>query len=518
MASESGFSNQLKKGSSQFKTIQSLGGNKFGQSVASKALYEKVPSAEIINASEILGDSGQPEFLNIQIIGHQAIVGDILRIDDGDLQNYEFDVIEIFDANNLRVLNIADFSLLPGAFASVMNWVTNKANPDGSQIVSVTIPGVALETKQDDQIIQETAINTALGLQADTAATTDTGSFSIISFIKRSMQNWTLLLAKLPALVSGRIPVDASGVILDSRISNGTITAEVKPIGTPIIDADNGLVTNTVIHGKTTAGGGAYVEVKVTPSGAVSVDVGSSALPTGAATSANQVLEIAELQKVINTVDTVLTKNDVVNIGGLLLDYATVDAETNPQGVSGDVGRQVFGEFGHSFVWDNYTHAQIATTNGLLGPSSSTPPANDTDTSALNGRLIRIAQRITSLIALLPTSLGQKTMANSLAVTIASDQSSIPTVNQPLTGTFQEILNLTTSAQTFTAPANAKWCKIYADDTNAEKIRVKIGGTATISSGIQMQPGRAEDFSIAGNISVIAESGTNQKINVHFGV
>ena len=60
MASESGFSNQLKKGSSQFKTIQSLGGNKFGQSVASKALYEKVASAEIINASEVIGDSGQP--------------------------------------------------------------------------------------------------------------------------------------------------------------------------------------------------------------------------------------------------------------------------------------------------------------------------------------------------------------------------------------------------------------------------------------------------------------------------
>lgn len=163
------------------------------------------------------------------------------------------------------------------------------------------------------------------------------------------------------------------------------------------------------------------------------VSVASLPLPSGAATAANQALEIAELQKVINTVDTVLTKNDVVNIGGLLLDYSTVDAETNPQGVSGDVGRQVFGEFGHSFVWDNYTHAQIATTNGLLGPSSSTPPANDTDTSALNGRLIRIAQRISSLIALLPTSLGQKTMANSLAVTIASDQSSLPTSSTPST-------------------------------------------------------------------------------------
>lgn len=55
-------------------------------------------------------------------------------------------------------------------------------------------------------------IDTDLGAQADAAATTDTGTFSIIAFIKRGMQNWTTLLARVPALVSGRTPVDGSGV------------------------------------------------------------------------------------------------------------------------------------------------------------------------------------------------------------------------------------------------------------------------------------------------------------------
>ncbi len=64
--------------------------------------------------------------------------------------------------------------------------------------------------------------------------------------------------------------------------------------------------------------------------------------------------------------------------------------------------------------------------NTLIGAVNETAPASDTASSGLNGRLQRIAQRLTSLIALFPTSLGQKNMAGSLAVTVASDQSAVP--------------------------------------------------------------------------------------------
>jgi hypothetical protein len=57
-----------------------------------------------------------------------------------------------------------------------------------------------------------------------------------------------------------------------------------------------------------------------------------------------------------------------------------------------------------------------------VGPLTETAPASDTASSGLNGRLQRIAQRLTSLIGLFPATLGQKTMAASLAVTLASDQ------------------------------------------------------------------------------------------------
>lgn len=56
-----------------------------------------------------------------------------------------------------------------------------------------------------------------------------------------------------------------------------------------------------------------------------------------------------------------------------------------------------------------------------LGGVTETAPASDTASSGLNGRLQRIAQRVTSLIGQIPASLGIKTAANSLSVAPASD-------------------------------------------------------------------------------------------------
>ncbi len=60
-------------------------------------------------------------------------------------------------------------------------------------------------------------------------------------------------------------------------------------------------------------------------------------------------------------------------------------------------------------------------TNTRVGDLVETAPANDTASSGLNGRLQRIAQRLTSLLSLFPASLGAKTAANSLAVTLSTD-------------------------------------------------------------------------------------------------
>lgn len=60
--------------------------------------------------------------------------------------------------------------------------------------------------------------------------------------------------------------------------------------------------------------------------------------------------------------------------------------------------------------------------NGVLvGAVNETAPGTDTASSGLNGRLQRLAQRITSLISLFPSSIGQKASADSLSTVLASD-------------------------------------------------------------------------------------------------
>src|SRR3954470_753044 len=63
----------------------------------------------------------------------------------------------------------------------------------------------------------------------------------------------------------------------------------------------------------------------------------------------------------------------------------------------------------------------LSKTNTLAGALTETAPATDTASSGLNGRLQRVAQRLTSLIALLPAALGGTTSANSLPVVLSSE-------------------------------------------------------------------------------------------------
>lgn len=355
MPTESGYGNKKAYGRPQHKTLHNLGSSRIGSAVSTKALSEL--GVAIAISTVVVSDDQKT--LTLTIPAHGARVDDVLRLTDGVISAYELDVISVIDANTVEVYNIGEPDA--GDLVKVMRWVTSKADSEGNLNFS---PGPT-------QFVKD---GVAVQVNKDTVTPGNT--------------------VGLPVEI-----VAASGT--EINITAGDINIQTSHTGA---NPDS-----------------------------MRIGDGATELAIEAVTG-KALVKDENIANVVNEVDTVLTKNDVVNIGGLLLDYNTVDAETNPQGVSGDVGRQVFGEFGHSFVWDNYTHAQIATSNGLLGATSSTAPASDTATSGLNGRLQRIAQRLTSLIALLPSTIGRKVMADSLSVTIASDQAEVP-VSGPLTNT-----------------------------------------------------------------------------------
>lgn len=59
--------------------------------------------------------------------------------------------------------------------------------------IDTKVTGIATAANQTSQL-------TAIGATNDAAATSDTGTFSIIALIKRGLQNWTTLLSRTPAL------------------------------------------------------------------------------------------------------------------------------------------------------------------------------------------------------------------------------------------------------------------------------------------------------------------------------
>ncbi len=145
--------------------------------------------------------------------------------------------------------------------------------------------------------------------------------------------------------------------------------------------------------------------------------------------------------------------------------------------------------------------ATEATLDARTGSLTETAPASDTASSGLNGRLQRIAQRITSLIALLPASLGQKSMANSLAVTVASDQAAVQTIAAPQTGAVY--LGSTALTPKFSAPAN-----IAASQTNASVVALVSGKKLRVLAAVFVAGGTATDLTF--------RSGTSADISCKF--
>lgn len=132
------------------------------------------------------------------------------------------------------------------------------------------------------------------------------------------------------------------------------------------------------------------------------------------------------------------------------------------------------------------------TTDTLIGAVNETAPATDTASSGLNGRLQRIAQRVTSLIALIPAALGQGTMAQSLRVVLASDQSAVavtPSAAVASTGTITSVNDTNADTTLLAANANRKGASFYNDSTVILYLAAaNVTSSATVYTA-QLQPG-----------------------------
>jgi hypothetical protein len=160
----------------------------------------------------------------------------------------------------------------------------------------------------------------------------------------------------------------------------------------------------------------------------------------------------------------------------------------------------------------------------LTGTLTETAPATDTASSGLNGRMQRIAQRFTSLIALLPAALGQTTKTASLSVSIASDDDlqgklgsltetapASDTASSGINGRLQRIAQrLTTLVTGIVVSSIAIPTSVFDGQTNVTTAgtRVVLAASQAILSGVTIKAKIGNTGSIfVGNSSVSSSNG-----------
>lgn len=128
----------------------------------------------------------------------------------------------------------------------------------------------------------------------------------------------------------------------------------------------------------------------------------------------------------------------------------------------------------------------VASDDAINGAVNETAPASDTASSGLNGRLQRIAQRITSLIALVPTSLGQKTSAGSFSVVIASDDVVSTRTAPPSTGTASNVASAAADTSLLASNSNRKAAIIFNESTSVLYLLIASGTASNTVYSVQV--------------------------------
>lgn len=438
MSTPKGFGSQKKMAvqEGQHVTVEPVASGQYGLTVRAHSTFRLVGS----DATE---DDSTASI--IEATSHAARVGDIIRIASGSDADFETSVWKV-EANLIYLTD----DLPSGAPGAGINFQILRASAQviaaggTSTLIQYELDGVATVVEEDTA----TAANSRplpaklldgdgaeiLGQQDSAAATTDTGTFSIIALIKRGLERWTTLLARIPVLgqttMSGSIPVaiasNQSGVAVTGPLTDAQLRASAVP-----------------------------------------VSAASLPLPSGASTLAEQQTQTTNLAAIKTATELI---DDAIGTDGA--------AASGKMMVVGGTG----GGNAHEWTVDSNGIGSVHdSANGtLIGAVNETAPGTDTASSGLNGRLQRIAQRLTSLIALFPTSLGQKTMANSLAVTLASDQS---TINVKTTGK-----SFADSARNNYASANVStsaWTELIASTASAAtEVEIFDSSGETLELGI----------------------------------
>lgn len=508
-------------------TVQKVGPSKAALDVVSRGYY-------CVNGTStpLTVEAGSTDNI-LKKTGHSIKVGDMIRIltSANGIQENEISVDSIVDADNVLLAGYLSANLAAGDTFHVLRPTVELLDISGASLASVVSPPVQYNRKAGG-VTASTTVLEDLDTPANSRALpvvlhgVDAASITITSNdlnIASSHVNDSIRLGDGTTLVnatlSNELKVNDAG--LNTKMTDGTQKTQItdgggvvntRQLSSPIVATDIGLVTNSIIHGITTGGGGGYVDVKVNPSGALTTEA------TLSASVGTRIGTVAIDQTTPGTTNLVqvspLTNSSIVkaqlqdNAGAaitlgqqlaaasipVILPAATISTLTPPAAITGFAleTTQLTG------------NTSLSNIDTAVGAKADAVATTDTGTFSLIALIKKVAQNITAMSAKLPAALGITTAANSLSIAPASDA---VFTNKPkaITTTYAENLALTT-VTTITAPANAIGVLVMADDTNSNNIRIKQNATASLTSGIPLQAGRDIKLDAGSDLSVISDN------------
>lgn len=473
---------KLERTQIQFVTVEPVHKEQNGASVVAHQYVYEVGS-DVTEAGSTAG--------KIVATAHAAMEGDVVRLTSGAQSGKEIKVVSVI-ADEIILAEDLPAPIADGVTFDILRHKYPLVEEDGRVKISgsfttseqaVAEPGDPMPTDvkvvggDDAGTTRAIAVNSSGHLQVDVlTAPTPVGASTYAAQTDGSQKSQI---------------VDAAGDI-----------ADVKLLSVNLEGTDKGLVTNTVIHGETTGLGGGYVDVKVTPSGALNTEstiAGLDAGILGQDTMANSLPVViasdqtaipvsmaaaplptdAATETTLSALNTKVPSNLTVSSTRLLVDGSGVtqpisgivesrlhDANGTPITAAGSAlrcyndgglveARNFDGNGNKIFSTSNALDVHIAsgsvsTTNPANGATGAAVPAQATQIGGTDGTTLRgiktdangelqidvlssalpsgaaTESTLSAVSGQLPAALGQNTMANSLAVVLASDQAAIP--------------------------------------------------------------------------------------------
>lgn len=444
MSSPKSWPSQLKYGDCQFSTVQPQGSQRFGLDVIQRGVFQ---------AATDTVEAGSTDRI-IVASAHAARVGDLIRFTSGANNSVEMAVVAV--ATNSITLGGSVTAPSPGDTFNIMRYVTPTLDSSGGIVTTsgpleIQVDGVATVVNYDTGTPSNSvavpvrvvdSVSPALDYGVATAAqrtaaqignATGAADFGTGNSSAQTLR--TVLASDQPA-----IPVTPSAVIT----SSGTIAAITQT------------VEITLSEGQST------VAFQVT------------GVYTGALTPQVTVngTDWVQLVSILNVTTNTITSTVLSGVTGVfqaevsgylgfrlranaaITGTATINMRTSASSalVALDTplppGTAQIGIVGQAGTWN------ITNITGTV--SLPTGAATEATLSAVNGKL---------------NSLGQKTMANSVPVTLASDQSTLPVAQEGLAA-----VNLATIDFTGTPVTSAAYVTLLASTSAAiKKVQIFMG-------------------------------------------